>query len=338
MIPPPTIDMTRISDLLKRLVESGIPVPKLIKESIISTDIEDFSDYDCEPFYSDRPIPFLETENGFIKTISAPHMIVTLLHHMELKKGQEVIVIGSKGGYLSALIAKIIGEKGAVRVLDPCSNSIDYAKQRLTHWPTIELRELESIDVSPVAFPGDFNRVLITGHIEKLPEWITSRISDGGFVIAPLGLFNNQQLMKIEKQGSDLFPTDLGPVCFGHLSHNKYDEQYIGASELAELIELSIETCQELDIIKPEEINEMQDLIAQLYFLPDETPPLGDLEVPLLDNPIFKLLLDKSDALNRLWPVLHVILYPVLSHLGLGNLILEDFEKLDEFDSDYYGV
>ena len=63
MIPPPTIDMTRISDLLKRLVESGIPVPKAIKDSIISTDIEDFSDYDCEPFYSDRPIPFLETEN-----------------------------------------------------------------------------------------------------------------------------------------------------------------------------------------------------------------------------------------------------------------------------------
>ena len=90
--------MTRISELLKRLVEGGIEVTNEIKKVMINTEIESFSDYDCDPFYSDRPIPFTETEIGEVKTISAPHMIVTLLHNMELLEGQEVIIIGSKGG------------------------------------------------------------------------------------------------------------------------------------------------------------------------------------------------------------------------------------------------
>jgi protein-L-isoaspartate(D-aspartate) O-methyltransferase len=325
--------MSRIVDLLKRLVESGIPVPKAIKDSMMNNDIEDFSDYDCEPFYSDRPIPFLETEKNSIKTISAPHMIVTLLHHLELDKGQEIVLIGSKGGYLSALIAQIIGEFGVVRVLDSCTDSIIHAKERLTHWPTIELRELESIEISPVAFPGEFNRVLITGHIEKLPEWITSRITDGGFVIAPLGLYSNQQLMKIERQGDELYPTELGPVCFGSIDSNEDTEQEISPIELADLIELSIETCQELDIINPDEVESLQDLIAELHFLPDEIPPLGDPNIPVSSHPIFKLLVEKSESLTRLWPVLQVILYPVLSKIGLESWIYDEIDELDRSDS-----
>ena len=325
--------MTRIADLLKRLVESGIEVPKAIKDSMETTDVEDFSDYECEPFYSDRPIPFLETENGIIKAISAPHMIVTLLHHLELSKGQEIVLIGSKGGYLSALIAKIIGEKGIVRVLDPCNESINHAKERLTHWPTIDLRNLESIEISPVAFPGEFNRVLITGHIEKLPDWITSRITDGGFIIAPLGLSNNQQLMKIEKQGDELLPTELGPVCFGSIDPSDHQEQEISPAELAELIELSIETCQELDLIQPDEVNSLQDLIAELHFLPDDTPPISDSNMPISEHPMFKLLFERSEALSRLWPVLNVILYPVLSQIGLDNWIFDDLNDSDRFDS-----
>ena len=62
--------MTRISELLKRLVESGIEVTNEIKKVMINTEIELFSDYDCDPFYSDRPIPFTETEIGEVKTIS----------------------------------------------------------------------------------------------------------------------------------------------------------------------------------------------------------------------------------------------------------------------------
>jgi protein-L-isoaspartate(D-aspartate) O-methyltransferase len=321
--------MTRISDLLKRLEKSGIEVPLQVKTVMESTDVETFSDYDSEPFYSDRPIPFLETYEGKVKTISAPHMIVTLLHNLELDSNQEVILIGSKGGYLAALIAQIIGENGNVRVLDSCNESILHAKQRLTHWPTIEIRGLESIEVAPVAFPGEFNRVLISGHIDKLPEWISSRISEGGFVIAPLGPDNHQQLMKMEKQDGELLPTDLGPVCFGSLNDNDTLSEVITPIELADLLQLVIETCQELDIIEDDEINCLQDIIAELHFLPDELPPLGEGNIPPSEHPMFKSLIENAESFVRFWPILQVILHPVLSEIGLENWIFDDFEGLE---------
>ena len=321
--------MTRMSELLKRLVDGGIEVTNDIKKVMIETDIELFSDYDCEPFYSDRPIPFTETELGEVKTISAPHMIVTLLHYMELLEAQEVIIVGSKGGYLAALVAQLIGEKGIVRVLDTCSNVISHSKQRLTHWPTIEFRELESIEVSPVAFPGEFDRVLITGNIEELPNWITARISDAGFVIAPLGPSSNQHLMKIEKQGDHLLPTNLGPVCFGSLESEKNEGQYISPIELAELLELVIQTCQELEIIEEDEINQLQDIIAELYFLPDDLPPVGEGGIPISSHPMFKSLIEKSDSFIRFWPILQVILHPIIRQIGFENWIFDDFESLE---------
>ncbi len=329
MIPRHTSVMTRISDLLKRLEQSGIQVPKEIKDVMENTDIDIFSDYDSEPFFSDRPIPFMETYNGNLKTISAPHMIVTLLHNLELDKGQEVVLIGSKGGYLAALIAQIIGENGNVRVLDSCSESILHAKERLTHWPTIELRDLESIDVSPVAFPGEFNRVLITGHIEDLPEWIKSRVSEGGFVIAPLGPVQHQQLMKMEKQDDELLPTDLGPVCFGPLNDESIPHEMISPVELADLLQLVIETCQDMDIIDEQEINCLQDIIAELHFLPEDLPPLGEGNMTPAQHPMFKSLIEKADTFVRFWPILQVILHPVLSEIGFENWVFDDFEGLE---------
>ena len=321
--------MTRISDLLKRLEQSGIEVPKEIRKFMENTDVETFSDFDSDPFYSDRPIQFMETTEGKIKTISAPHMIVTLLHHLELNSGQEVILIGSKGGYLAALIAQMIGENGNVRVLDQCDESIFHAKERLTHWPTIELRTLESIVVSPVAFPGEFNRVLITGHIEVLPEWISSRIAEGGFVIAPLGPENHQQLMKMEKQDNELLPTDLGPVCFGPLSDENIQNQMISPIELADLLQLAIETCQDLDIIEQEEINSLQDIIAELHFLPEDLPPLGEGDLTPSQHPMFRSLIENADSFVRFWPILQVILHPILSEIGFENWIFDDFEGLE---------
>ena len=95
--------MEEISDLLERLRESGVPIDDSIANAMQSVNIEDFTDFDINTFLMDRPIPFLSTENGTTKTISAPHMIVTLLHHLEILDGCHVLVLGSKGGYICLL-------------------------------------------------------------------------------------------------------------------------------------------------------------------------------------------------------------------------------------------
>ena len=45
--------------------------------------------FDCQMFYNDRPVVFMETNFGGVKTISAPHMIVTLIYNLELNESEK---------------------------------------------------------------------------------------------------------------------------------------------------------------------------------------------------------------------------------------------------------
>ena len=96
--------MNDIAGLLERLQAADVPLTPVIREAMSAIAVESFTNYDSEPFYYDRPLVFTETDSGGIKTISAPHMICTLLHHLELERGDEVLLLGAKGGYLAALI------------------------------------------------------------------------------------------------------------------------------------------------------------------------------------------------------------------------------------------
>ena len=324
--------MTDMPDLLRRLEKGGIEVPEHVKKAMLKVDVSDFTDYDVEPFFADRPIPFIETDEGGLKTISAPHMIATLLHHLELGSRQEVVVLGAKGGYIAALIAMIVGEKGRVRLLDPSPLAVEHVQSRLTHWPTVESRVLEAVEVAPVAFPGELNRVLITGQVRDLPDWLSSRIVDGGFALAPLGNTAGQRLMKVERQGDEMFSTDLGPVSFGPVDVRDSETGPMNPYELADLLELTLETCEELDMADEDERIALQDLIAELRQLPADLPPPGEGGISMGEHPMFQLMWEAAPSFLRLWPMVQLMLRPNLAQPGAEDWDEDDDDESQHFD------
>ena len=80
-----------MSELMKRLEEAGVPVDEMTRIAMEDVNPEEFTDFDLEPFWNDMPVPFLFTGFGATRTISAPHMIVTLLHHLEIIEGSQFI-------------------------------------------------------------------------------------------------------------------------------------------------------------------------------------------------------------------------------------------------------
>ena len=324
--------MTDMPDLLRRLEKGGIEVPEHVKKAMLEVDVADFTDYEVEAFFADRPIPFLETDEGGLKTISAPHMIATLLHHLELSDGQEVVILGAKGGYVAALIAMIVGENGRVRLLDPSQSAVEHVQSRLTHWPTVESRVLEAVEVAPVAFPGELNRVLITGQVRELPEWLSSRIVDGGFALAPLGNTAGQHLMKVERQGDEMFSTDLGPVSFGPIDVKDTETGPMNPYELADLLELTLETCEELDMADEDERIALQDLIAELRQLPADLPPPGEGGISMGEHPMFQLMWEAAPSFLRLWPMVQLMLRPNLAQPGAEDWDEDDDDESQHFD------
>ncbi|MEJ6531361.1 MAG: hypothetical protein ACKVHN_01290 [Candidatus Poseidoniales archaeon] len=324
-------DKSEMKELLKRLEKGGVPMTDAIKEAMMTIEVGYFTDFETADFFADRPITFLKNEKGAVKTISAPHMIVTLLYHLELQKGNEVILIGCKSGYIAALIALIVGEEGNVKVLDPSQSVTKHAAARLTYLPNVEIRHIESLQVSPIAFPGELNRVLITGQIKQLPEWVNNRISESGFVIAPLGRSAGQKLIKLECQNGELLPTDLGHVSFGPVDISDAEVGPINPNELADILELAIETFRDIEMITQQEQQSIADLIVDLRELPDDLPPPGESGITTEEHPMIRLLYLASPSFIRLWPLLQLMIQPDLASPGGYDKDSDNHFKFDDF-------
>lgn len=292
--------MRNLDELLKILKDSGIEVPSVVESAMKKVDVEDFTEHDSSGFYYDRPVVFLETPEGGVKTISAPHMIVTLLHNLELNLGQHIVIYGAKGGYISALVAHIVGEDGRVTVLDPSSEVITHISSNLRGYPTVECHVIK--DNHDISIP-ELNRVLVTGQIQELPDWLSDGIIDGGFAIAPLGDRNSQRLLKIEKQDGELFETDLGSVIFGPLDISNSIVDTPSPTEMAELIEQVIELMNDAGLVEDNERNKLYDLVADLRLLPDDLPPPEEMDEPG-EHPMMKLIMEKGEWFVHLWPII----------------------------------
>ncbi len=295
--------MEGMRGLINRLKTAGLDISTRMEKALLTVCIEDFTDFDCELFYNDRPVVFLETNFGGVKTISAPHMIVTLIYNLELNEGQQVIILGAKGGYIAALIAHIIGEEGNIKIFDPSLEVINHVSNKLRGYPTVECNLISEFDENDFI---DMNRILITGQVNELPHWVSDSLSEGGFAIAPIGNKDNQMLMKVEKQEGSLFYTEMGPVVFGPLDIKDSIIQAPTPIEMAELVEYLIELMTDMSIIDNNEKIRLFDLVAKLRQLPDDMPPPEEFEDPS-EHPMYQLMIDEGEWFMRFWPFVQLM-------------------------------
>ncbi len=299
--------MEEISGLLERLRESGVPINDSIADAMLSVNIEDFTDFDTNTFLMDRPIPFLSTENGTTKTISAPHMIVTLLHHLEILEGHHVLVLGSKGGYITALLDSMLGPDGAVTVVDPHTEVRRYTSERLDLFES--MGEIRVLPIDFLESVGDsfrpVDRVLITGAIKELLPDVESLVGEGGFVLGPFGGPVHQRLLKRERQSEDWFDTDLGGVVFGPMDLEEAERSPLDPQNLAEHLEDTLGLISEIIEIEDETMSRIEGLIISLRDLPRDLPDLDEesTEDEIMEHPVIELLLMEMDWLEPMWPI-----------------------------------
>jgi protein-L-isoaspartate(D-aspartate) O-methyltransferase len=307
--------------LIERLENAGVPMNAGISAAMRSVDIGEYTDYELDPFWHDRPLVFLETSKGGVKTISAPHMIATMLHHLELAPGQEVLILGAKGGYMAALIAHIVGPEGGVVVVDPSREVVDHVRKRLssvaeTH--TVRVRKMRQLTHCPPQLPEPLDRVLVTGSLEALPQWLESRMGDGGFTIAPIGGRFSQHLLKRERVGENWLDTDLGGVLFGPVDIADTEPEPLSSKSLSELLREGAILGAEIGMFNEEILQRLNHLSTALESLPDDLGPLPSStnlegEPPwVLDSdawidevhPVADLLSAEMDWLGDVWQLL----------------------------------
>jgi len=299
--------MPMMSDLLERLILAGVPVDDVISDAMESVDPAEFTDFHLEAFWHDRPVPFLLTDLGATRTISAPHMIVTLLHHLEVKEGQHVLQLGSKGGYLAALLDHMVGANGSITIIEPHPEVRSYTEEKLELYETNGLiRVLQPRDLEGSSNVGrTVDRVLITGSIRSIPDEIEELVFDGGFVLGPFGGPVHQRLIKRERQGREWLDTDLGGVVFGPMDVGESERGPLDPESLANHIEDALELIGSLVEIEQDTVEKVEELICALRDMPADIPRLDEdsTEEDILEHPVVDLLMSEIDWLGPLWPL-----------------------------------
>ncbi|DAC34303.1 MAG TPA: hypothetical protein D7H79_04125, partial [Candidatus Poseidoniales archaeon] len=293
--PPRGKAMRPMEDLLERLRNNGIHVNNEVAQAMKEVFVGSFTDFVLEPFWHDRPVPFLITESDAAKTISAPHMIVTLLHHLEIREGQHVLLIGAKGGYIAALIDHIVSNNGMVTVVEPHPQVLEHTSERLEfHESKGTIRVISPITLDDVdELNRRVDRVLITGAIREIPISITGLVEDGGFVLGPFGGPIQQQLMKKERQGVQWMDTELGPVVFGPMDLHEAERGPLDPRTLAEHIEDALSIIVGLVEIDDETVERIEELIESLRGMPADIPQLDEeaTEEDIIEHPVVELLM-----------------------------------------------
>ena len=317
--------MNPMDGLLERLQENGIHVNNEVALAMKNVFIGSFTDFVLEPFWHDRPVPFLITESDATKTVSAPHMIVTLLHHLELREGQHVLLIGAKGGYIAALIDYIIGKDGMVTVVEPHPQVLEHSSERLEFHEskgTIRVITPISLDDEDELNRG-VDRVLITGAIREIPLSVAGLVDDGGFVLGPFGGPIQQQLMKKERQGVQWMDTELGPVVFGPMDLHEAERGPLDPRTLAEHIEDALSIIVGLVEIDDETVERIEELVESLRGMPADIPQLDEeaTEEDIIEHPVVELLMAEMEWLSPMLPL-------------FGQLLSIDLENPGDWDDE----
>ena len=299
--------MEGISELIERLKSAGVPLNDSIEEAMSSVDPSCFTDHSLEPFLGDRPVLFLITEGGAAKTISAPHMVATLLHHLEIREAQHVLLLGSKGGYLAALLDCMLGPDGVVTIIEPHDEVLLHTSERLEMFDSMGFLTV----LPPEALEGwnglsrRVDRVLVTGSVRILPPEIEALVEDGGFVLGPFGGPMHQRLLKREKQGDEWIDTDLGGVVFGPMDLSESERSPLDPHSLADHLEDLLGLMSEVIEIEDDTLTRLEGLIISLRELPTDLPTLDEdsTEDEILEHPVMELLLMEMEWLGPMWPL-----------------------------------
>lgn len=197
------VDADRMVDLLR-------PLPPRVEQALRRVPRHRFVPSDrLESAYEDEPLPLPAEES----TISAPHMVGLQLEAADVQPGQHVVEVGAGFGYLSALLAELVGSEGRVLAIEVAPGLAREARIRLD-----SLGYTSRVDVvtgdgrSVLAANHEIDRILISCATPRIePAWIDA-LRPGGFIVAPVGDRYEQTLLTYE-MGPDGPREKHGPLC-----------------------------------------------------------------------------------------------------------------------------
>ncbi len=186
--------MQSLEQLILHLKESGILKSLSIENALRKVDRKKFVSEETRRFaYEDRALATFESQ-----TISQPTTVVFMLELLNLKEGDRVLDIGAGSGWVSCLIATIVGKKGFVDAfeLDKVVGAFGLKNIKESGLRNINY---QIKDASVCWGRGVlYDKIHAGAAFKKIPVGLSESIEEGGIFVGPT---QDGFVMRITKKG-----------------------------------------------------------------------------------------------------------------------------------------
>jgi protein-L-isoaspartate(D-aspartate) O-methyltransferase len=162
----------------------------------------------------DRDLAYRDSALGIAcgQTISQPFVVAYMTEQLQLQKDHKVLEIGTGSGYQAAVLSRLCAH---VLTIERYRTLADAARDRLEAlgYYNIEVMNGDGFDVPSGA--GDFDRIIVTAAMEKIPDALQQRLEPGGILVAPVGPHHGTQtLVRVTRTDSGFERKELVDVRF----------------------------------------------------------------------------------------------------------------------------
>jgi protein-L-isoaspartate(D-aspartate) O-methyltransferase len=200
-------------DLVSNLLNRGYVKTKPVEDAMKKVPREEFMTPETKSYaYLDRPIPLQDGQ-----TISAPHMVAIICEILALKKGMQVLEIGTGFGYNAAVVAEIIGPEGHVYTIERIENLKNIAEQNLRRTGYSEnVTVIFGDGTKGYEEKSPYDRIYATASAPKIPEPLKTQLQIGGRLLSPVGRDTSvQELLCLKRINENEYKSyNLGGVVF----------------------------------------------------------------------------------------------------------------------------
>lgn len=199
------------------LCAGGAIVTDAVRDAFLRVRREEFAarmlqDADLELVYSDVSLPIKSDEEGtgLLSCSSQPSLMARMIELLCVRRGDNVLEVGTGSGYNAALLAELVGPEGRVTTLEIDRDLGQRAADPLSRLPNVDAVIADGNLGWPHAAPYD-SVILTAGSPQLRTPWF-EQLRDDGRLVLPLGLSSDggiQAIVAFEKRRDCLVSTNV---------------------------------------------------------------------------------------------------------------------------------
>ena len=143
-----------------------------------------------EMAYQDKALPIGENQ-----TISAPSMVALQTSLLNIEAGDKVLEVGTGSGYQAAVLITLGANLYSVERQKPLFTKTSALLKKLNYQGHFYFGD--GFEGIPAEAP--FDKIILTAGAPSIPESLLNQLKVGGIMIAPIGVNNKMQIVKVLK-------------------------------------------------------------------------------------------------------------------------------------------